>query len=88
MNEIEELRTRIAEIEIRHETLGIIVNALLGLIPDMKPLLIALETATELHDANALYAISLSGDQRQRVLAHLKGFVDSLKQNPLLKPGA
>ena len=82
MNEIEKLRGRIIELEIRHETLSIIVTALLGLVPDTKPLLFVLEKATGLHDANALYATSLSDDQRQRVLDRLQEVYDRIKQIP------
>lgn len=73
------LQARIEELEIKHEVLGIITTALLAIVPKHEHLVVAVETATELHDANLLYATSLSDDQRQRVLEHLRGFLDAIE---------
>ncbi len=82
-NEISDLERRMDSLEVKHETLGIITTALLALVQNSDELLLALESATELHDANLLYTTSLSDDQQQRVLAHLKGFSDSLRRRPI-----
>jgi hypothetical protein len=62
------------------DTEGIIVTGLLAAVPDLKQYLDGVEVAIELHDANALYATSLSDDQRQRVLLNLQGFVNALRR--------
>lgn len=76
------LQARIEKLEVTQEVLGIITTALLALVPEHELLVIAVETATELHDANLLYATSLSDGQRQRVLEHLRGFLDALQPRP------
>ena len=84
MNEdIKALQRRVDELEVKHETLAIITTALLALVPNSDELLLALESATELHDANLLYATSLSDEQQSLVLKHLQGFADSLRRRPI-----
>jgi hypothetical protein len=80
MDELSELRARIDALEVKTEVTGIIVTGLLAAVPDLKQYLDDVEVAIELHDANALYATSLSDDQRQRVLLNLQGFVNALRR--------
>jgi hypothetical protein len=80
MDELSELRTRIDALEVKTEVQGLLITALLGLVPDERLLLIGLDTAIELHHANALYATSLSDGQRQRVFLNLRGMIDVLKE--------
>lgn len=82
MTEDRDLQRRVDDLEVKNEVLGIITTALLALVPKHEDLVTAIETATELHDANLIYATSISDDQRHRVLEHLRGVLDALKHQP------
>ncbi len=73
------LQKRIEELEIKHATLGVIVEALLALLPENGEYEQELRKLIERHDADLLYATSLSDEQRHVLLSRLTATLKGLE---------
>mgnify|MGYP000971772163 CR=1 FL=1 len=72
MNETEPLSEKVERIEARCLYLGLVCTSLLRSLPDKNVFLKNLELEKQMHDANSLYATSLSDSQRQVIQAALE----------------
>ena len=73
------LLARIEELEIKNAMLGVIVNALLELLPRDGVYEQTLQPLIERYDADLLYATSLSDEQRHALLDRLRLFLAGMK---------
>lgn len=74
--ETRDLQRRIDELEIKHAMRGVIVNALLELLPKDGVYEQILQPLIEQYDAYLLYATSLSDEQRHALLDRLNSFLE------------
>ncbi len=72
------ITAKIEMIEARCVYLGIVCSAILHAMPDKKEILMRLKDEVRMHDANSLYATSLSDRQQQSVQASLEALERTL----------
>lgn len=85
MNEVERITAKIEMIEARCVYLGVVYSAMLHAMPDKKELLMRLKEEVRMHDANSLYATSLSDRQQQAVqvaLEALENMLTTMQRSP------
>ncbi len=91
MNELERITAKIEMIEARCIYLGVVCSAMLHAMPDKKELLMRLKDEVRMHDANSLYATSLSDRQQQAVqvaLEALESMLTTMQCSPDQDPSA
>ncbi len=82
MTDIERIAAKLEMLEARCVYLGVVCSAMLRAMPDNAALLAHLQAEVRMHDANSLYATSLSDRQQQLIQTALDDLEIALRATP------